>query len=43
MDKIASFGAYYVNGSPGYPFKWTTSSAAPAAQKAVPTKGLAAE
>jgi streptogramin lyase len=34
MDKITSFAAHYVNGSPGYPFKWTTSNAAPAAQKA---------
>jgi hypothetical protein len=30
-----------VNGSPGYPFKWTTSNAAPAGQKVAPTKGVA--
>jgi hypothetical protein len=29
MDKITSFGAFYVNGPPGYPFKTTTSSTAP--------------
>ena len=26
MDKITSFGAYYLNGPPGYPFKSTTAS-----------------
>ena len=42
MDKITSFGAFYVNGPPGYPFKTTTSSSAPSTApvpKAVPTKG----
>jgi hypothetical protein len=41
MDKITSFGAFYVNGPPGYPFKTTatsTTSTAPA-PKAVSTKG----
>src|SRR5216117_862586 len=42
MDKITSFGAFYVNGPPGYPFKTTasssTASTAPA-PKAVPAKG----
>src|SRR6266581_2393700 len=42
MDKITSFGAFYVNGPPGYPFKTTTSSTAmstPPASRAVSTKG----
>jgi hypothetical protein len=40
MDKITSFGAFYVNGPPGYPFKTTASSTSTApVQKAVPTKG----
>jgi streptogramin lyase len=43
MDKITSFGAYYVNGSPGYPFKWATTSTAAAAQKPAPTNRLAAK
>jgi hypothetical protein len=42
MDKITTFGAFYVNGPPGYPFKTTTSSTATLtapAPKAVPTRG----
>jgi streptogramin lyase len=27
MDKITTFGAYYVNGPPGYPFKFATATA----------------
>ena len=27
MDKITTFGAFYVNGPPGYPFKVTNSTA----------------
>ena len=36
MDKITSFGAFYVNGPPGYPFKTTTTSTA-SAPRAVAT------
>ncbi len=42
MDKITSFGAFYVNGPPGYPFKTTISSSATStapASRAVPSKG----
>jgi len=42
MDKITSFGAFYVNGPPGYPFKTTFSSSATStapASRAVPSKG----
>src|SRR5437899_4633101 len=42
MDKITSFGAFYVNGPPGYPFKTPTSSSTAStapASRAVPTKG----
>jgi len=44
MDKITSFGAFYVNGPPGYQFKPTMTSSAPSTgtstpSKAVPNKG----
>jgi hypothetical protein len=39
MDKITSFGAFYVNGPPGYPFKTTTTTSTAPAPKAVATKG----
>jgi streptogramin lyase len=48
MDKITNFGAFYVNGPPGYPYKTgpaaerTSTKAAPAAKGApakTPTKG----
>lgn len=42
MDKITSFGAFYVNGPSGYPFKTTISSSATStapASRVLPSKG----
>jgi hypothetical protein len=33
MEKITTFGAYYLNGPPGYPFKAVVSSTQNAAVK----------